>query len=70
MSADYNAEPILKVEHMKQYFMVNSSFTERVKKKYFLVQEAMFFHAIIAADRNRALCGAADDSSVCKVSYA
>ena len=27
MSVDYNAEPILKVEHMKQYFKVSSSFT-------------------------------------------
>ena len=27
MPADYNAEPILKVEHMKQYFKINSSYT-------------------------------------------
>ena len=27
MAANYNAEPILKVEHMKQYFKVSSSFT-------------------------------------------
>ena len=27
MSADYTAEPILRVEHMKQYFKVSSSFT-------------------------------------------
>ena len=27
MAANYNAEPILKVEHMKQYFRVSSSFT-------------------------------------------
>ena len=27
MPANYNAEPVLKVEHMKQYFKVNSSFT-------------------------------------------
>ena len=27
MPADYKAEPILKVEHMKQYFKMNSSFT-------------------------------------------
>ena len=27
MAADYSQEPILKVEHMKQYFKVSSSFT-------------------------------------------
>ena len=27
MAANYNAEPILKVEHMKQYFRISSSFT-------------------------------------------
>ena len=27
MPADYNAEPILKVEHMKQYFKISSSYT-------------------------------------------
>ena len=27
MPANYNAEPILKVEHMKQYFKINSSYT-------------------------------------------
>ncbi len=27
MSVNYNAEPILKVEHMKQYFKISSSFT-------------------------------------------
>ena len=27
MPADYNAEPILKVEHMKQYFKINSGYT-------------------------------------------
>ena len=27
MSVNYNAEPILKVEHMKQYFKISSSYT-------------------------------------------